>query len=143
MTTGAIAARLGGAPVLHHEIQTDFDLLAALAEGLPAGAIDFLLGDGGLTPDEVHLLIIPRRTLALRRQRGQPLTADESDRLARVARVLAFAEETFANRDKASRWLRKANRGLGGKIPLQLLSSETGGRLVEQALGRIAHGVFA
>jgi putative toxin-antitoxin system antitoxin component (TIGR02293 family) len=143
MTTASIAARLGGTRVLHQEIETDLDLIRALADGLPAGAIDYLLGDGVLSLEELHRLVIPRRTLALRRQRRQALTAEESDRLARVARILAFAEETFGDREKSARWLRKANRGLAGNVPMDLLSTETGGRLVEQALGRIAHGVFA
>ncbi|MDB4951503.1 MAG: toxin-antitoxin system antitoxin component family protein [Gemmatimonadetes bacterium] len=143
MTTASIAARLGGTRVLHDEIETDLDLIRALAHGLPAGAIDHVLGEGGLSLDELHRLVIPRRTLALRRQRRQALTAEESDRLARVARILAFADETFGDRDKSARWLRKANRGLAGNVPIELLSTETGGRLVEQALGRIAHGVFA
>lgn len=66
-----------------------------------------------------------------------------ADRLARVARLLATADETFGAAEKAHRWLRKPNRGLGGQVPLELLATDTGARLVEQALGRIDHGIFA
>jgi len=143
MTSAAIAARLGGAEVLHHAIESDLDLLQLLRDGLPASAVDFLVGQGALTAEELHSLVIPRRTLALRRQQKQTLTPEESDRVARVARVLAMAEETFADGDRSARWLRKPNRALAGQVPLQLLASELGGRMVEQALGRIAHGIFA
>jgi putative toxin-antitoxin system antitoxin component (TIGR02293 family) len=143
MTSAAIAARLGGTEVLHHAVESDLDLLQLLRDGVPSSAVDFLVGQGGLSIDELHSLVIPRRTLALRRQQKQTLTPEESDRLARVARVLAMADETFGDPDRAARWLRKGNRGLAGQVPLQLLASELGGRLVEQALGRIAHGIFA
>jgi len=143
MTNAAVAERLGGERVLHQLIRTDLDLVAALREGLPPEAADALLAGGAVDPEELYRLVIPRRTLALRRQKKQPLTPEESDRLARVARVIAAAEETFGVPDKAHRWLRKHNRGLAGQVPLELLSTEAGARVVEQALGRIAHGVFA
>ena len=143
MTTAAIAERLGGHRVLHQEIRTDLDLVEALQHGLPAGATDALLAAGGITAEELYRIVIPRRTLALRRQKDQPLTPEESDRLARVARVLSTADETFGDPEKAYRWLRKQNRGLGGRVPLELLATEAGARVVEQALERISHGIFA
>lgn len=143
MTTTAIAERLGGTEVLHQEIRTDLDLVEALQEGLPPGATDALLAAGGITAEELYRIVIPRRTLALRRQKGQPLTPEESDRLARVARVLTAADDAFGSPEKAYRWLRKPNRGLGGQLPLELLSTEAGARIVEQALERIVHGIFA
>lgn len=143
MTNAAIAERLGGRDVLRHDIRTDLELVEALQEGLPSASIDSLVQGGGITVDELYRLVIPRRTLALRRQKGQSLSPEESDRLARVARVLGLADETFGDPEKAHRWLRKHNRGLAGQVPLELLVTEAGARVVEQALGRLAHGVFA
>lgn len=143
MTNAAIAARLGGEPVLKQTIRTDLELVGALREGLPHGAVDALLRGGGISADELYQLVIPRRTLSLRRQQRQPLTADESDRLARVARILALADETFGDEAKAHRWLRKPNRALDGQVPLEMIATEAGARVVEQALGRIAHGIVA
>lgn len=143
MTNAVIAERLGGFEILNHEIRTDLDLVKALQEGFPTAAADALVAGGGLTGDELHRLVIPRRTLALRRQKGQSLSSTESDRLARLARILANADETFGDPQKAHRWLRKPNRGLGRQVPLELLATEAGARLVEQALGRIDHGIFA
>jgi putative toxin-antitoxin system antitoxin component (TIGR02293 family) len=143
MTSAVIAEQLGGFEILNHEIRTDLDLVEALQEGFPTAAADALVAGGGLAADELYRLVIPRRTLALRRQKVQPLSPAESDRLARVARILAIADETFGNSHKTHRWLRKPNRGLGGQVPLELLLTEAGARLVEQALGRIDHGIFA
>jgi putative toxin-antitoxin system antitoxin component (TIGR02293 family) len=82
------------------------------------------------------------RTLA-RRKKEKRLHADESDRLFRVGRIAALAEETLGSKDKAKRWLQKPNRALGGAAPLRLLDTELGARQVEDVLGRIAHGVYS
>ena len=74
---------------------------------------------------------------------GQRLTLDESDRLARVARVLAVAGASFGSADKAGRWLRRPSRGLRGEVPLALVVTTGGARLVEDELTRIASGDLA
>jgi uncharacterized protein (DUF2384 family) len=52
-----------------------------------------------LTPAELDRIVLPRKTLANRRKLGT-LTPEQSDRLVRVARVIAAAEETFGSREK-------------------------------------------
>lgn len=101
-----------------------------------------MVHSGILSADEADRLVIARRTLAARKARGQDLTRDESDRLARIARVNAVALEQFGNAEKSSRWLRKPNRALGGRVPLDLLATGEGARVVEETVMRIAHGIF-
>lgn len=96
-----------------------------------------------MSPDDVDRLIIPRRTLAHRKAKRQPLNRAESERALRVASLTALAEETFANREKAQNWLRRPTSRLGGMRPLDLLDSEPGARVVEQLLYRIGHGIAA
>jgi len=95
-----------------------------------------------LTTSEIERLVLPRRTLTHRRERGQALSPTESDRLARVLRILVLAEETFQSAEKAHRWLRTGNRELGGRVPLDLLDTDGGAHVVEAVLGRISHGVY-
>ena len=73
----------------------------------------------------------------------QPLSPEQSDRLARMVRVAERAEEALGNPEKAARWLRKPNRALKQKRPIELLESDVGARMVERALGRIEHGVYS
>lgn len=141
MTAVEVTEKLGGSAVLEEEIESDLDLLEALREGLPAEAVDAAIRAGTLTAREAERLVIPRRTLAHRKQKNQRLTPEESDRLTRIARISAFAEETFANPEKAARWLRKPNRALAGAVPLELLRTGEGARIVEETLGQIAYGI--
>ena len=69
--------------------------------------------------------------------------SEKPDRVARVTRVTTRAEEALGDASKARRWLRKPNRALQGQRPLDLLDSDAGARVVEQALGRIEHGLGA
>ena len=63
--------------------------VAAVERGLPLSAIAELRSV--LREDEVDRLVIPRRTLAHRKLRREPLSIEESDRALRLARVTAFA----------------------------------------------------
>ncbi len=125
------------------EVSTEADFLKVLERGVPVSALAELSRQEALSPDDIDRLIIPRRTLAHRKAKAQPLNRVESERAVRVASVTALAEETFANKDKAQRWLRRPTAPLGGKRPLDLLDSEPGARMVEQLLYRIGHGIAA
>ena len=139
MTVTELAEALG---VGEAGIRSELDLLDAVARGLPTIAVDAVVHSGILSPEEADRLVIGRRALAARRARGQDLSRDESDRLARIARVNAISLEQFGNAEKAARWLRKPNRALGGRVPLDLLATGEGARVVEETIMRIAHGLF-
>jgi putative toxin-antitoxin system antitoxin component (TIGR02293 family) len=142
MTVADVVEVLGGPGVVHAEGDSELEFVNAVRDGLPTSAVDAMLEDATLSLGELEQLVIPRRTLAHRRKLGQRLSRDESDRLSRVARVVASANETFQAREVAARWLRQGNRALGGATPLELLGTGDGARLVEDVLGRIAHGIF-
>jgi putative toxin-antitoxin system antitoxin component (TIGR02293 family) len=143
MTAHGVAERLGGRRVLKRVVESDFDLVEAIEEGLPIAAIESVIRDGTFSAGEIYELVLPRRTLTHRKEKRQPLTAEESDRLTRAVRLAARAEEAIGNAEKAARWLRRPNRALLGKRPLDLLESDVGARMVEQVLGRIEHGLGA
>jgi putative toxin-antitoxin system antitoxin component (TIGR02293 family) len=134
-----VAVELG----LDKDVRSDLDLADAIRSGLSHRALEHVLETGRLSPTEVYELVGSRRTLLRKRRAGKPLSAGESDRLARIVRVVVRAEEALGDRDKAHRWLRKENRALDGRRPLDLLASDVGTRAVEQVLGRIEHGVYS
>jgi putative toxin-antitoxin system antitoxin component (TIGR02293 family) len=112
--------------------------VAAVEKGLPISAIAELRHV--LREEEVDRLVIPRRTLAHRRLRREPLSIEESDRALRLARVTTLAVATLGDEHKAMAWLRHEHRLLGGRKPLDLSRTEAGVRLIENVLARIAWG---
>lgn len=92
---------------------------------------------------EIHDLVVPKRTLARRMAHDEPLTVEETDKAVRLARVDKLAARVFGDTTKASRWLRKPKASLGGETPLAYLATEAGARAVEEMLNGIDHGIFA
>jgi putative toxin-antitoxin system antitoxin component (TIGR02293 family) len=145
MSASAVAKKLGGRAVLHREIGSDRDLIAAVRAGLPARALDHVLRMWArdIAQGDVYRVVGSARTLQRKRTQGGSLSPDESDRLARLARILVRSEEALGDEDKARRWLTTANRALGGERPLSLLDSDAGALAVERVLGRIEHGIYS
>jgi len=123
-------------------LRSDQDLVTLVEQRLSSRSIDGLR-EFGLADEEIYSLIVPRRTLSHRRARREALSRDESDRVVRVARVVALCQEVFGDRERAWRWLRDAKRQFQGRAPLALLATEAGARLVEELLYRIDEGMAA
>jgi len=91
----------------------------------------------------VHGRRFSSRTLTRRLSRHSRLTAAESDRTVRLARVYAVAVEMIGNAEKATQWLSTPNRALSGAVPIDELDTDLGAKEVENILGRIAYGVYS
>jgi putative toxin-antitoxin system antitoxin component (TIGR02293 family) len=107
------------------------------------GSVVARLIENGLTGDEVSRLIITPRTLKHRNAKGQSLSLAESECAIRIVRTIAIAQSVLGDRHKALRWLRKPKGRFEGRAPIDMLSTEPGGRLVEQMLIQIDEGAFA
>lgn len=141
-TTDLVIETLGGARVLRTRPPTVAALRKSVRAGLPYASLDAVAKRLGLGRGEmVRVLGMPARTLA-RRKAARRLRPEESDRLYRLSRVAALAEEVLGTTDKARRWLHAPNRALGHETPLDLLDTDLGTRQVEDVLLRIAHGVL-
>lgn len=117
-------------------------IVRLVESGLPTRVIKRLI-DRGLKRNEVFDIIIPLRTFKHRRSRHQPLSKEESERAVRTARILARAQAVIGDENSALEWLRAPKARFEGRAPMQMLSTETGGRLVEQMLIQIDEGMFA
>jgi len=135
----AVIRELGGERALGRPLKTDVDLREAIREGFPHTVLTELMRASGLTLKELaDALDLSSRSLQ-RRRRGR-LARFESDRLYRLARVLALARESLGDAARATRWLKRTNRALGGVAPIAAIDTELGARQVESLLGRIAYG---
>jgi putative toxin-antitoxin system antitoxin component (TIGR02293 family) len=96
-----------------------------------------------ISPEQLRELIdVSERTIA-RRKLAKRLSKAESDRLYRVARVAATAEDLLGSPAQAERWLKEPNPALGHATPLSLLDTDEGTQAVTDVLGRIEYGVYS
>lgn len=137
--TSDIVRALGGPRLV--PARSPGQLRALVREGLPFAALSAVVAGFGLGAGEAGTILrIPERTLA-RRRKERRLSAEESDRLVRLARIAALAEEILGSREKAARWLSSGNRALGNRTPLSELDTDLGAEEVEAVLQRLAHGI--
>lgn len=144
MSIAEIAEVLGGRSTFHHPVRNYEDLAESIRAGLPSKVITALSQHLTLhRTDVASRLGIPQRTLTRRLSRQARLTSAESDRAARMARIIALATDVLGDREKASSWLQTPNRALNGKIPLDEIETDPGYRSVEEILYAIGYGMFS
>ncbi len=126
-------------------LDDDLELARRVESGIPALAIRFLMESLGLgSIARTAALVNMSAKTAERRVRAKALLSpDESERVVRLIRIVTQAERVLENNENARRWMAKPLAILGGKSPLEMSATEPGARAVEQALGRLEHGVFA
>lgn len=142
---GHVVRVLGGRAVLHRVVTRPDQVIALVRAGIPVRALERMAHVLGAPLQRIAALVgISGRTLARRRRvREGRLDVAASDRLLRLAQVLARAEDVLGTEEKAVHWLCAANRALGGGVPLDLLDTDFGTRAVEVVLSRIEHGVYS
>ncbi len=119
------------------------DLMAAIAQGLPRSALDHVLGYLAGNKNVKRLDLIGKVTSLATYKRRKILHPDESEKVARVARVIAYARHVWGDDDAAREFLTTPHAMLAGAIPIELAFSELGALRVEHVLSGILHGAAA
>jgi len=121
--------------------ESEKKVVQMVESGLPVKVVGRLI-DGGLSKDEVFHIIVNPRTLKHRKSKHQPLSREESERAVRTVRILSQAQTVLGDRQRALEWLRAPKKRFEGRSAMNMLSTEAGGRLVEQMLIQIDEGMF-
>jgi putative toxin-antitoxin system antitoxin component (TIGR02293 family) len=110
------------------------DLLTEVEEGLPTAAYRALAETLHLEPAEENILLrVSARTRARWKDKVR-LDPATSDRVVRIARVLALATEVLENRENAVEWLREPSEYLGGRTPLEAIATDPCAEIVTNML---------
>ena len=122
---------------------TLFGMIEAIKSGLPISTFSHFrqkmdLSEGALS----STMNISKRTLTRRKKEGR-LSAAESEKLVRLAKLFDQATRVFGSDEVLSaQWFKAPARGLGGRTPLEMAETEMGAQEVNALLVRIEHGVF-
>lgn len=144
MTVNAqsVARILGGERTLGRRVRTVGDLRAAVEGGLSVQALEVtvrhVMGSASGAVELKHR-IVPKSTL----QRRRRLTPEESEKLERLARMAALAEEVWEDAELAHEFLSSPQPQLGGERPVDLARSDLGTREVENLLFRLEYALPA
>lgn len=131
---------LSGSP---NEVREAGEWHEQILEGLPFVAVEKVKARVSLTDVEIaRLLGISEATLRRARAAGSSLDSATSDRLYRLSKLIAVAEEVLESATNAKTWLHRPQPGLEGRVPLELLVTQAGADQVESLLRRIDYGVY-
>jgi putative toxin-antitoxin system antitoxin component (TIGR02293 family) len=138
----SIADVMGGTAILGRRIRSIDDLEETVSHGLPKRALRLTAERVYSSAGEARRImfrIVPEATF----KRRTRLSATESERTERLARVIAAAEHAWNDREDAREWLTKPHPELGKRPPLEVAMSELGARRVEDLLDRLVYGIPA
>lgn len=137
MEYGAVARILG---VRERVVSAD-QLRHVVARGLPKRSLARVAAY--LTPDARQAAALRNQVipLATYKRRTATLRPEESERVERLARVMALAEDALGSADEARDFLAAAHPELGGDRPIEAARTELGARQVEELLWRLEHGL--
>ena len=135
-----VANVLGGRPVLHSKVRTWDELDRLVQAGLPKRSLQLVAEraiEPGASVNEFVYSVVPPATF----KRRTRLSADESERTERLARVVALAEAVWQNAREARIFLNRPHPLLDGETPLNVARTEIGARRIERLLHDAAHGL--
>ena len=113
-----------------------------IRKGIKAGVIEaFLNQEGFIIKDVLERLDIPSSTYFAKKKSHKALDTYITEKFVRLILVIINASKILGE-SEAKNWLYRKIPSLGNEIPMDLLDTEAGHRLVEQALLQIEHGVY-
>lgn len=113
----------------------------AVEHGVPLSALDQFSKYSGLPLRVLLEVVIPARTLKHRKQRKEPLSSEEADRLRRVARAWELSLKVLGDPESARAWLNSQMVRFDGRAPLSLLRTQAGEEAVQEALIQFDEGM--
>lgn len=142
-----VAELLGGARILSRRLTSALDAHELLVHGLPASALDHLVGRLVLIhkTDSLEKAVgMSVRTYQRRKDApSKPLSQEQSGRTWKFAEILSKATDVFGSQAGAEQWLEQPAIGLDQHRPIDLLATPAGVELVEDYLERLEYGVYA
>ncbi len=92
--------------------------------------------------DILERLDIPSSTYFSKKKDRQPLDSRTTEKFIRLITILKIASDILG-KTEAKHWIYREVPSLGNEAPINLLDTEIGHRLVEQALLQIKYGMYA
>ena len=139
VTPEKIASVMALVPIPHSFTELDEMVSKGLPKGVLKASIEHICKSA---EDRKKLLyrIIPEATYKRRREN---LSAEESGRAERLARIVATTEYVWNSEPDAQAFLTTSHSMLQGRTPLDVSMTELGARRVEELLWRLYYGIAA
>lgn len=136
MITAAEVAKVMGIPA-----RTTAEIDRAVQRGLPTTVLERTVKRAVSSPEDIKSTISRIISESTLKRRGVHLKTPESERIERLARLVATAEHVWGDAEKARRFLNTPHPELNGKKPIEAATTEIGARQVEDVLWNLFYGL--
>ena len=138
---------LGGLGASATTIRDPYDVHKALLNGLPGSALATLLGKFRVLSTNGKRLerAIGVSLRTMQRKQGDTakrLSTEQAGRAWQFAEMLARATAVLGSQESAERWLEHPAIGLDRNVPIDLLATPAGAKMVDDYLTRLEYGVY-
>lgn len=133
-------SRIAGVDV--DDIGDGMTIIHTVRNGLPIQVLEWAQENLGVSR-AIFYQVIPRQTVDSARRRGGKLSQAQSERILRIAKIYALAEEAFGSDERGKAWMAEPNPQLEDMRPIELMDSQQGAEQVEAMLTRMMYGVVA
>jgi putative toxin-antitoxin system antitoxin component (TIGR02293 family) len=128
---------------LLNDLKDPFKEIRLIRSGLKPEVIEsFLVKENFLVTDILERLRIPFSTYFSKKKNHQSLDTYTTEKFVRLITVLTMASDILG-KVEAKNWMYRDIPSLGNQAPINLLDTEAGHHLVEQALLQIKYGMYA
>jgi len=119
------------------------DVISSLRQGFPYEAVNFVLETTCVSRKDIsNILHISTRQLT-RYQHDDRLSAEQSNFLYELSRVYMRGQDIFGDQPTFENWLQRPQMALGMEVPLSLLDTTEGFRMVNDVLSQIEYGFYS
>lgn len=128
---------------LSSNFQNEMDLVKLSRNGLLKQSVTNMAAKFGITQEKICELLHMSARNFQRIKETSHLDIYTSEQTIEMANVYSKAHQIFIDEDAIKQWFQTPNYALGNQIPLDLLDTSFGVKMVSDVLGRIEHGVFS
>jgi putative toxin-antitoxin system antitoxin component (TIGR02293 family) len=96
-----------------------------------------------LEREQIRSILGISESTQFRYEKSNPvLKPNLCDRWARFVKIVELASDLFEDEQETQRWLSTPKQALNARTPLELLTTDSGVRQVEQILLQASYGIF-
>lgn len=133
---------LSSSPRLMNYFKDPMKEIEVIRKGIHPELIETFLNEQSfLIKDVLNRLKITTSTYFAKKKNHKLLDSSSTEKFLRLFAVVRRAQEVLGTQEARS-WLYREIPSLNNQVPIDLLDTETGHRLVEEALLQIKYGVY-
>lgn len=128
---------------LKYKCDHSLDVVTYIRAGLPYDTVDNILRKTCVSRKELSTILHISTRQMNRYQHDDLLSAEQSGFVYEFSRIYVRGLDIFGDQETFEKWLQRPQMALGMQVPLSLLDTSEGFRLVGDVLSQIEYGFYS